>query len=209
MKREIYTTLENKQQQPIATQTAQLLSYIFNPPLVMLPLLLVIAIGTANARLLGITWWLTATIGISIVPTIFVILGVRKGTYGDLFISERSHRIIPLLVGLICICLTSFILLAEHASRPFMLTIISVLVTSIIATLITSFWKISFHVAVITGAVTTLTIVFGLVWLLIAPLIPIVAWARWIVKAHTPAQMLAGALVASSMTGIVFFLSSL
>jgi hypothetical protein len=184
-------------------RVARLIADLFTPPVVALPVLLAIAIGTASPRQVGIWWWITTTIGLSAIPFGFILLGARRGRY-DIHITQRDRRLIPLLVGLGSTILTSVVLLLEHASRPFMATIVSVIASALVFTMITVRWKISFHVGAITGAVTVLTMIFGPSLLLLTPLIFLVAWARWILRAHTPAQILAGALLASVIPWLVF-----
>src|SRR5579884_1848830 len=183
--KKINSMIANTQRQFSADQAARLISNIFTPPTVALPVMLMLALGTAPSFVLGLVWWLTATLGLSLIPFAIVVLGVRRGHYTTIHIPERAQRIVPLLLSLVSVLLTAILLLLEHASRPFMTTIISVLVCAIIALLITLRWKVSFHVASIVGAVTVLSFVFGPLWLVLSPLVLIVAWARWQLRAHT------------------------
>jgi hypothetical protein len=57
--------------------------------------------------------------------------------------------------------------------------------TSLLATLA---WKISIHVAVAAGAVVILVLVFCPGWLLLAPLVAVVGWARVVLDDHSPAS---------------------
>jgi membrane-associated phospholipid phosphatase len=67
------------------------------------------------------------------------------------------------------------------------------------------YWKISLHTAFVSAAATILTLLYGAVgawtFVLLAP----VAWARLELKAHTPAQVAAGALLAAGIIAGVFW----
>jgi len=56
------------------------------------------------------------------------------------------------------------------------------------------------------GAVTVFCLLFGFSFLLLSPLVLLVAWARWQVRAHTPLQALAGTILAVGVTLITFWL---
>ena len=73
-------------------------------------------------------------------------------------------------------------------------------------TVITLYWKISIHAVGVIGPTMALSYAFwpwGLLFILVLP--PIV-WSRYVLKKHTPAQLVAGALVGFVITGTVFLL---
>jgi membrane-associated phospholipid phosphatase len=57
---------------------------------------------------------------------------------------------------------------------------------------VTLAWKISVHVAVVSGALAVLLLVFGPTALALAPLVPLVAWARTQLGDHTLGQTIGG-----------------
>lgn len=85
-------------------------------------------------------------------------------------------------------------------------TIIAVMLALAVATLVTHLakWKISFHLVGIAGAVTALSVLFGPLFLLLSPLVLLVAWARYEVHAHTILQALAGTILAVGITLSIF-----
>jgi membrane-associated phospholipid phosphatase len=73
-----------------------------------------------------------------------------------------------------------------------------------VALAITFVWKISIHVAVAFGAVVILALVFG-PWLYLTGVAAVaVAWSRLVLRAHTAAQVIGGALVGAFIAGAVF-----
>jgi membrane-associated phospholipid phosphatase len=112
----------------------------------------------------------------------------------------REQRITPLLFAIGCVILAFVLLIVLHASRPLIATVTAVLVACTIATVITKYWKISFHLVGVAGAVTVLWLMFGPLAAVLVPMVVLVAWARWRVGAHTPLQALAGTVLAVSVT---------
>jgi len=180
-------------------QFARLISEVANPIFVAPPIFFVIALYTAPNVMQALLWWVVA-VGISAAPLIFILRGVRLGYFSDHHVSIREQRLMPLLFALGCVSFVFVLLLLLHASRPLLATVTAVLTVCTIATGITRYWKISFHLVGMAGAVMILWILFGSLAVLLAPLVPLVAWARWRIGAHTPLQALAGMFLAISVT---------
>ena len=185
---------------------AHMLSEISNPLFVALPTFGVIAWMTAPDVLHAFLWWLIAVGGISLAPFFFVLRGVRKGRYSDRHVSKREQRLVPLLFALGCVVLAFLLLFFLGASRPLVATVTAVLVALLCAALITRFWKVSLHLVGMAGAVTVFCLLFGPRALLLTPLVLLVGWARWQVRAHTVLQACVGAGLAVVVTVGVFWL---
>lgn len=179
-----------------ADRFARLVSEVANPLFVALPTFLIVALHTAPNWQRGVLWWLVTTIGISAAPFLFVYQGVRQGRYSDHHLSMRSQRLIPLIVGLACAAVALVLLLALQASRELLTTIAAVLVCGVFTFVITTRWKISFHLIGAAGATTVITLLFGPIGLVLIPFVALVGWARWQVHAHTVAQAIAGTALA-------------
>jgi membrane-associated phospholipid phosphatase len=185
---------------------AQALSEIANPLFVALPTFLIIALVSAPDVLHSLLWWLVAIAGISLAPFLFIWRGVRKGHYTDHHVSKHEQRFIPLLFGLVCMVATFVLLATLGASRVLIATVTAVIVACGISLLVTRYWKISLHLVGIAGAVTVFTLLFGVRWLLLSPLVLLVGWARWQVRAHTLLQAIAGTALAVCVTIAIFWL---
>lgn len=71
-------------------------------------------------------------------------------------------------------------------------------------TLVTLFWKISIHVAVVAGSVITLILLFGWALLTLLPMIVLTACSRITLRDHTPSQGIAGTPLGATGAGIMF-----
>ncbi len=189
-------------------RVAHLISVIGNPLFIALPLLLLVSVASAPTPQQGLLWWGITIAGISVVPFLFIRRGVKLGRYSDAHISVRSQRLVPLAFGLACMLLVFLLLSLLHASRPLLATLISMILALAIALGVTQLarYKVSLHMLGITGAVLACWLFFGPLYLLLSPLILLVGWARWKVRAHTPLQALLGALVAIVVTVLTFWL---
>ena len=185
---------------------AQGISLVTNPLFVALPLCLIVALLTASDILQALLWWVVTAVGVSFAPLFFIQHGVRRGRYTDHHVSQREQRLIPLLFAVACMAITFILLLLLRASPALIATVIGMLISCIIALIMTQFWKISLHVVGITGAITLLGLLGGPLFFLLSPLVLLVSWARWRVEAHTPLQPLAGIALAVAVTVAIFWL---
>jgi hypothetical protein len=201
---EIQRPLEIFHADNLVTKEANIISEAANPLFVAAPTFLLISLKTAPTLSQGVLWWMITVVGISAAPFLFILQGVRRGKYTDRHVSLREQRLVPLLFGISCVIAVFILLLLLHASRAMIATITAVIIALILATVVTRYWKISFHLVGIAGAVTAITLLFGPFCLLLTPLVVIVAWARWQVHAHTLLQALAGITLAVSVTIAIF-----
>ena len=129
----------------------------------------------------------------------------------DIHVSRRSERLVPLLIGLISLGGMLAGLLLLSASRQLVATLIAVIVSFVLATLITQVakYKISLHIDSAAGAVTVRWRLSSPVFLALTPLVVLIAWARWKLEAHTPLQAICGAALAVAVTVTTFWLFGL
>jgi len=118
--------------------------------------------------------------------------------------TKRSERPRFILVSLSSDVLA---LLVLHAlGGPFLLTVIVLTYFCLAITMlsISSFWKISLHMAGVSGFSTALLFVFGIPALGAFLSLPLVAWARLRRRKHSPAQLVVGAILGALVTTLVF-----
>jgi membrane-associated phospholipid phosphatase len=99
-----------------------------------------------------------------------------------------------------------FIILNVLEGPLFLKSIFAVsIVSSIILTVVTYFWKISLHTSWITFVVITFNILFGRWMLLMVPLIPVIGWARVRIKKHTVNQVILGVGISTITTFFIYY----
>lgn len=119
-----------------------------------------------------------------------------------------------MLFGCTSVAVGYLALRAADASKDIATVYAAMIVEVAILTAITRFWKISGHVAAAASCATVVTFVYGPALALTWAAVPVIAWARVQTRnarlaegsaedhdeldGHTPAQTLAGALVAAA-----------
>src|SRR5579884_4475155 len=83
-------------------RVAWVVSEVTNPVFIAFPTFLFVAFRTAPDVLHALLWWLVTVVGISLVPFLFILRGVRAGRYTDHHVSVREQRLFPLLFALGC-----------------------------------------------------------------------------------------------------------
>jgi membrane-associated phospholipid phosphatase len=188
---------------------AQGVSYVVNP-IVLPPLTFALTLAHFLApprEFLLLT--ATAVLFFCLVPLAYVISMVRRGQARSLEVRDRRARFRPMIVTIVS-GLAGFgaFFLASETGRPFLLLAAGTYVLNVaLSLLVTRWWKISIHLIALAGFLASglfiaeilwpwpVGSVFSTSWLYPALLlIPLLMWARVRSGAHTPAQVLAGAL---------------
>ncbi|HLW00601.1 MAG TPA: hypothetical protein VKT82_18230 [Ktedonobacterales bacterium] len=169
-----------------------------------------VSLATASTVTAGLQWLAVIAVGL-LVPFGVLWWGVNRGAWSDLHVSRRSQRLLPLLMGLLALSGMLAGLLLLSASRPLVATLVAVIVEFSIATLISQVakYKISLHVDSAAGAVTVCCLLVNPIFLVLTPLVVLIAWARWKLEAHTPLQALCGAALGVIVTVTTFWLFGL
>ncbi|HLD27156.1 MAG TPA: hypothetical protein VJB63_04340 [Patescibacteria group bacterium] len=131
-----------------------------------------------------------------IIPIILFIVLLKTKKISDLDISLRQERYPLLIIINICLLALLYFLNIRHLTTLFHLTqIVYIIIT--VSSLITLFYKISFHItfsytfAILINALFS----FQLWWLYL--IIPAVFWSRLTLKKHTVMQMLLALVIDS------------
>ncbi len=139
-----------------------------------------------------------------IVPFSYLLRQVRHGRVTDRHVGIRTQRPRILLAFIGAVTAALAILLALGAARELIALLGAGVVGAAVAFAITLRWKISIHTGVIAGVVTILILALGPWAFSLAPLVALVGWARVTVKDHTPAQVIAGAVIGASVSATAF-----
>lgn len=201
--------------QPFSYHIANVISYAINP-LCLPPISAALVTAHFHGDMRQV-WWMfgLSTLFFGIVPLLYIVWMVKTGQTSSLEIREREARQKPIQFGILSAfigCLCMMIFTDVHPALIWGICLIQI-GNSLLMMFITLWWKISLHQTGIAGFVATLFFVEHNAWLLpvydvirtywVLPLfllIPIVAWARVRVSAHTPAQVVGGSVLAFLLT---------
>jgi membrane-associated phospholipid phosphatase len=171
-----------------------------NVIIALLPLL-----GLARYGLRGLGWAAFAALFAAVIPTWFIKRGMRQGRWEDRHIGQRRRRLVvlPFIMASVLTSLGAMLLL--HAPADMTAIVLAMFASLVPIMVITVWWKVSVHTAVTSGAIVCLAIALGPWWLLAYPLVAAVGWSRVVLRDHTRAQTLVGALVGALTAGLTFW----
>lgn len=179
---------------------AEFISFVANPAFVVI---LGVAIITSQFAPTNEQFWRWTLIGAFLLAgpsSLYVAYSWKKVGRIDIDVSKREDRIVPMLVSSLGALFGSY-LVQSRLDDPTLALFSNILAAMVLSlTVVTFVWKISLHTASLTATVTLLAL-FGDVtfsWLFLL-LIPVI-WARLLLRQHTPAQVLAGALTGAAVT---------
>lgn len=186
------------------TRAARWITDVLAPPPLAVVALLAVAWRTSHSAGDAIRWVMAGTIFASILPFLYLLRKVRRGTVTDRNVRIRVQRP-PVILAFLTGGLAALAVLARFGAPREMLAMVGAgVVSNVVALAITLFWKISIHTGVVAGVVTVFTLVFGPRALVLVPLVPLVGWARVELRDHTAAQVIGGALVGTVVSGSAF-----
>ncbi|WP_018639290.1 hypothetical protein [Parafrankia elaeagni] len=216
---------------PPAARAAAILCEIAAPTVLVTALLLLMSWADAPDAWHGLLWATVSILFCTVVPMAFVLHGVRRRRWSDHHVPERSRRMAPMLFGCASVTTGYVLLHVMDASTDLVAVYAAIVVEAFVLAAITRFWKISGHVAAAASCATVLTLAYGplpaLTWLLV----PVIGWARVQVRltrlatpatpaaasasvedhdeldGHTPAQAMAGAVVAAVTVTATYLLA--
>ena len=154
----------------------------------------------------GLSWALFTIVMTTILPLVYMIHQLRRGVFSDFHITRREERLKPSLLLMVFLVATVPTAALWLFDGPLALRAVFTagLVMVFVTVAITFFWKISQHVMGISSMAAMLTMLLGPFAAPSFLLVPIVAWARITVGAHTKAQTIFGALLGLVVSWAVF-----
>ncbi|NWG15290.1 MAG: hypothetical protein HXY41_01520 [Chloroflexi bacterium] len=184
---------------------ARLISNLVSPPVVWGVMMFPIAFREANSRETALLWALTYGVLVCLLPVLYIVWMVQRGSIGDIHMRLRQERLRPFLVSIFCTGLAWGSLRLMGA--PSVVPLVAVVTLAQLAAMaaITLVWQISIHAMSITSAVVATGLLFGVgPALVVFPLVPLVGAARLKLHRHTPAQVVAGTLLGALVTAALY-----
>jgi hypothetical protein len=186
----------------MADRLARWISVLFDSSILSLPIFL--ALGYVSARTLGLLWAILMLLIVTGIPLVYLLIGRKHGWVSDMELSRREERPRFILISLISDVVALLILRLFRGPHLLTVIVLTYFCLAIVMFSISSFWKISMHMAGVGGFSTALVFVFGApaLWAFLSLLL--VTWARLHRLKHTIPQLIAGALAGVLVTALVF-----
>jgi hypothetical protein len=183
---------------------AKVVTAIIHPVTLMVPAVFIIAYESGESLFSSFLWTFIALIFSGVVGG-FVLHGVKKGFFKDLDVSVRKQRVIlyPFVIGVVFL----FMILVHLMKGPKVLELSSIIfiIALFILDLINRKIKASVHVAAISALVIGFIFIYGGWTVFALLLIPLIAWARVVLRRHTVKEVIVGAIcgIILSILGII------
>ena len=197
---------ETSSPKPLRIRFARLVSNILAPVTISIPAVLLVAFYDAQSLASALFYTSVTLFFLSFGPMLYIIIGVRLGKFSDVDVSRRKERIGPFLFGLASVLAGLVTLVLIKAPKNLQTLLIITAVSCIVMLVITLWWKISIHASSLAGTVTFLTALYGVIVLPAFLLVVLVSWSRVVLRRHTVAQVVAGALVSITLTSAILFI---
>lgn len=187
---------------------AEIISWIFNPAIFGIIIILVSLFRTPMNQALRISWFVSILVLNALIPFCIYKFLLGKGYIFDAPLARKDtqrNRLIIFLFFLLIVGLEVLILGSTTASQPLLVILTGGVIALILSLFLTYFWKISLHAGMATIFIAMLIYIYGLehVWFSML-LLPLVFWARIILTRHTYFQLFMGVAAAILVILITF-----
>ncbi|MGC9362957.1 MAG: hypothetical protein ACP5FZ_00150 [Fidelibacterota bacterium] len=143
-------------------------------------------------------------LAIVVFPAFHVMSMKRKGQTISLDIPERQNRISSFIYSIVIYTVALILLWIVCAPRPVLVLMWVYAFNTVVATLITKYWKISIHGMALGGPIAALGQAVAPVYYWGIVLVIPITYSRVRLKAHTPAQVMTGFALGFILTIIHF-----
>lgn len=170
---------------------ARIVTTIFHPVVLVTPTVFLIILASGESVATAISWSGYVLLIVLLVSA-YILIGVKRKIFTNFDVSKRSQRMY--LFPVIIFAGVVYFLSLVYFNGPSVL--LGAILYFIFAIAILSFInlkiKASVHVGSVTAALVGLVYSFGISYIFLFILIPVMAWARVKEKKHTPKETLAG-----------------
>ncbi len=177
-----------------SVNSASVISGIFNPAVTAAFTFLILLYPLQSIQTFLMLMATCITFG-TMVPLVMMLQLTKIGVISDFNVSERKERTKPFVGAAASYLAGGGVLLLMKAPTIIIALMLCYAGNTVIMLLITLRWKISIHASGVAGPTTALVYSIGACAAVFFILLIPVGWARMQLKAHTPWQILVGALV--------------
>lgn len=182
---------------------ARWVSHVISPHIVGVVLTSVMTLQYSPEPL-KILLWLAGLMPLLVLPPLSYLLWlVRRGKLEDIYMPQRETRLRPLTLMMVWLMVCFGLIRYWEAPSVVELFVLAAAIMIGVLSLVTLFWKISFHGAAITAAATATMLMAGSSAWPIMLLVPLVGWARVRLERHTPRQVVFGVLIGALIAVIL------
>ncbi len=199
------TRLFEGQVSPGTERAARIVSAIFQPPFIGVFAFVLLSTLCDNAADAAVCALVSVVFSV-VLPMSIIVFYARKFGNKDLDVVRREDRSAPLFIGASMYALGTLALYLIGTPRIVWVLMLCYAVVTFSVYMISKWWKISIHAIGCMGPTMGLAYAFGWPGLLLIISYPLVVWSRYVLRKHTPAQLIVGGLLGFVLTGMIFLL---
>lgn len=189
----------------IRNRVALFLSAVFQPPVTVAALLLLSPVVEPGFP--GTAWFgALAVLFVCVLPFAAVLLLVRLGKITDRHVSDRRQRAPVTAMALLSLLAGLGLLTVVNAPVSVIVTVLAIVGSVVVLGVISVFWKISGHAGAVALSTAIAVLMLGAPWIPLMLLIPAVCWSRVVLRTHTTAQVVMGAVVGGGVAAGLWLL---
>lgn len=180
---------------------AETVSYILDPVFLGLLIIFTLIFKSKMPHEIMMGWLISAFVLNALIPAAAYWFFTNHGYVFDDKLSNskvKKQRIIIFIIFLASMAIELLIMTSTQIYQPFFNVLAGGIVTIVIGSFISYFWKISVHSSMSTFFASMVVIVFGWQFWPIFAIIPLVVWSRLVMHRHNLYQLIAG--IALSLT---------
>lgn len=183
---------------------ARLISNVLNP--FCITVVIIVLLSFKNAENVSEAFkWAAISLAISVLPVLVAVTWLVKQKKLDAYYDNtRKQRYVVYILASVLGAIGCGLMWGLKAPELLAVTFTVGLAELIVFMGINFYWKISLHMAFVSGAATILCLVYGVVAVWTLVFLPMVAWARIQLKQHSLTQVTTGAILAASIVVAIF-----
>jgi hypothetical protein len=189
---------------------AKVISAVVHPLFLPTLVLLLVAYAESGSLRAFLGRALIILFFLAVLPLIYIYLKSPRAASGAKRIQDpvaffRKHPKEICLVGIICVLPCILILVFLDAPSPLVATLVALLATGLALALVNMFYRASYHLAATTTLVIAVVLIWGWAVLPVLAAIPLVGWALYSLRRHSPGQLATGFSLALIISIVSFY----
>ncbi|MDP2585690.1 MAG: hypothetical protein Q8P29_02300 [Candidatus Levybacteria bacterium] len=185
---------------------ARAVSFFLGPVFVLFPILFILVAKFSTDYSHALKWTMF-TYAFVLAIALFVVAGVILGFFSNFNVSKKEQR--PLLFSFIAFAMFCYFvsIFIFNAPKILFIAFFAIVLCLIVMIIVNRWIKASIHLAIFTGAVIFILVVYGGYSFLLLTLIPLLAWARIKMGEHSLQETIVGTILGIVITLIVYVAS--
>lgn len=182
---------------------AKIISILISPPMLLFPAPFMLVYDQTGNLSYSILWTSVSNFFLFLMIA-FVLIGIYIGVFSDFDVTNRKERPTLVIGSVVVVFLYIFILIFLKGPRILGIVSSGLLIGALLVNILDRWLKVSIHTASVASFTLGLVILYGVNFIPLLLLIPIMAWSRLTLKKHTLAETITGGFLGFILTIIVY-----